>query len=162
MCFKQYGGALPALTDHTHSKQKADESKADKSKVKQKPDGSSFEDSSKTKADASKADKRSKPKANESKANNDNSDENRLQEEPRRVGPSDFTRGQRPSGFSSVKPSHSTTPPKALTPSQLQKIRKYEKGPGKPESLNMYPSGHLAQSDSSDQQDKWTNRINGG
>jgi hypothetical protein len=34
MCFKQYGGALPALTDHTHSKQKADESKADKSKVK--------------------------------------------------------------------------------------------------------------------------------
>jgi hypothetical protein len=42
MCFKQYGGALPALTDHTHSKQKADESKADKSKVKQKPDRSSL------------------------------------------------------------------------------------------------------------------------
>jgi hypothetical protein len=38
MCFKQYGRALRALTDHTHSKQKADESKADKKLVKQKPD----------------------------------------------------------------------------------------------------------------------------
>jgi hypothetical protein len=122
MCFKQYGGALPALTDHTHSKQKADESKADKSKVKQKPDGSSLEESSKTKAEASKADKRSKPKAKESEADNDNSYKNCLQEDPLRVGLSDFTRGQRPSGFSSVIKSHSTTPPKALTPSQLKKI----------------------------------------
>jgi hypothetical protein len=60
MCFKQYGGALPAITNHTHSKQKADESKADKSNVKQKRDGSSLEESSKTKAAASKVDKRSK------------------------------------------------------------------------------------------------------
>jgi hypothetical protein len=127
MCFKQYGGALPAITNHTHSKQKADESKADKSNVKQKRDGSSLEESSKTKAAASKVDKRSKPKANESKARNNNSDENCLQEDPRRIEPSDFTRGQRPSGFSSATPSHSTTPPKALTPSHLQKIRKYEK-----------------------------------
>jgi hypothetical protein len=86
-----------------------------------------LEESSKTKADASKADKRSKPKAKESEADNDNSEENRLKEDPRRVGPSDFTRGQRPSGFSSVKPFHSTTPPKAFTPSQLLKIREYEK-----------------------------------
>jgi hypothetical protein len=143
MCFKQYGGALPALTDHTHSKQKADESKADKSKVKQKPDRSSLEESSKTKADASKADKRSKPKTNKREADNDNSDENCLQEDPRRVGPSNFTRGQRPSGFSSVKPSHSTTPPKALTPSQLKKIRKYEKALEKQNPSNMYPSGNL-------------------
>jgi hypothetical protein len=53
MCFKQYGGALRAVTDHTHSKQKADRSKADNSKVKQKPDGSSLEESSKPKADES-------------------------------------------------------------------------------------------------------------
>jgi hypothetical protein len=126
-CFKQYGGALPAITNHTHSKQKADKNKADKSKVKQKPDRSLLEESSKTKADASKADKHSKPKVNKSEADNDNSDKNCLQNDPRRVGPSDFTRGQRPSGFSSVKPSHSTTPPKAPTLLQLQKIRKYEK-----------------------------------
>jgi hypothetical protein len=37
MCFKQYGGALPALTNHTHSKQKADKSKADKSCWKKVP-----------------------------------------------------------------------------------------------------------------------------
>jgi hypothetical protein len=110
MCLKQNGGALPAITDHTHSKQKADESKADKSKVKQKPDRSSLEESSKTKTDASKADKRSKPKTKESEADKDNSDKNCLQDDPRRVGPSDFTLGQRPSGFSSVTPPHSTTP----------------------------------------------------
>ncbi len=90
MCFKQNGEALPAITDHTQSKQKADKSKADKSKVKQKPDRSSLKESAKTKADASKADKHSKPKAKESEADKD---------DPRRVGPSDFTRGQRPSGF---------------------------------------------------------------
>jgi hypothetical protein len=56
MCFKHYGGALPAITDHTHSKKKADKSKAVKSKVKKKPDRSLLEESSKTKADASKAD----------------------------------------------------------------------------------------------------------
>jgi hypothetical protein len=123
MCFKQYGGALPALTSHTNSDQKADESKADKSKVKEKPDGSSLDESSKTKADASKADKRSRPKVNESEADNDNSDKKILQEDPCRVGPSDFTPGLRPSGFSSVIPSQSTTSPKALTPSQLLKIR---------------------------------------
>jgi hypothetical protein len=72
MCFKEDGGALPALTNHTHSRQKADKSKADKSKVKQKSDGSSLEESFKTKGDASKADKRSKPKANESEADNNN------------------------------------------------------------------------------------------
>jgi hypothetical protein len=155
MCFKHYGGALPALTDHTHSKQKADESRADKSMVKQKPDGSSLEESSKAKADASKADKRSKPKANESEAVNDNSDDNRLQEDPRRVGPSDFTRGQRPSGFSSVIPSQSTTPPKALTPSQLQKIRNYEKALENQNPSNMYLSGRLARSTTSGQQTKW-------
>jgi hypothetical protein len=109
MCFKHYGGALPAITDHTHSKQKADESKADKSKVKKKPARSSLEESSKTKADASKADKRSKPKAKESEADKDNSDENRHKDNPRRVGPSDLTRGQRPSGFSTDIKSHSTT-----------------------------------------------------
>jgi hypothetical protein len=138
MCFKQYGGALPALTNHTHSKQKADESKADKSKDKKKPDRSSLEESSKTKADASKNDKRAKPKAKESKADNDNSDENRLQDDQRRVGPSDFTRGQRPSGFSSVKPSHSTTPPKAPTLLQLQKIPTYEKALENQNPSNMY------------------------
>jgi hypothetical protein len=108
-----------------------------------------LEESSKTKADARKADRRSKPKANESEADNNNSDKNRLQEEPRRVGPSDFTRGQRPSGFSSVIPSHSTTPPKALTTSQLQKIRKYEKALENQNPSNMYPSGP-------------NNRLNGG
>jgi hypothetical protein len=108
MCFNHYGGALRTVTGHTHSKQKADESKADKSQVKQKPDGSSPEESSKPKADESEADKRSKPKANESEADNDNSDKDRLHEDPRRVGPSDFTRGQRPSGFSSVIKSNST------------------------------------------------------
>jgi hypothetical protein len=50
MCFKQYRGALHAVTDHTPSKQKADKSKADKSKVKQKPEGGSLEESSKPKA----------------------------------------------------------------------------------------------------------------
>jgi hypothetical protein len=68
MCFKQYGGAMRAVTDHTHSKQKANESKADKSKVKQKPDGSSLKETSKPKVKASAADKRSKSKANESQA----------------------------------------------------------------------------------------------
>jgi hypothetical protein len=127
MGFKHYGRALRAVTDHTHSKQKADESKADKSPVKQKPDGSFPEESSKPKADESEADnssvneESSKPKADENEADNDNSDENRLHKNPRRVGPSDFTRGQRPSGFSSVIKSHSTTPPKSLTPSQLKK-----------------------------------------
>jgi hypothetical protein len=53
MCFKHYGRALCALTDHTHSKQKADESKAVKSPVKQKPGGSFPEESSKAKADES-------------------------------------------------------------------------------------------------------------
>jgi hypothetical protein len=77
ICFKHYGGALCDVTNHTHSKQKADESKADKSQVKQKPDGSSPEESSKPKADESEAEKRSKPKANESEADNNNSDENR-------------------------------------------------------------------------------------
>jgi hypothetical protein len=155
MCFKQYGGALPALTDHTHSKQKADESKADKSKVKHKPDRSSLEESSKAKTDASKADKSSKPKANESEADNDNSDENRLQDDPRRVGPSNFTRGQRPSGFSSVKPSHSTTPPKAPTSLQLLKIPKYEKALEKQNPSNMHPSGDQARSTASEQENKW-------
>jgi hypothetical protein len=155
MCFKQYGGALPAITDHTHSKQKADESKADKTKVKQKPDRSLLEESSKTKADASKADKRSKPKANESEAKKDNSDENRLQEDPRQVGPADFTRGQRPSGFSSVKPSHSTTPSKALTPSQFLKILKYEEALEKQNPSNMYPDGDQSRSTTSEQETTW-------
>jgi hypothetical protein len=156
MCFKEYGGALPALTNHTQSKQKADESKANKSKVKQKPDGCLFwKESSKTKADASKADKRSKPKVNKSEADNNNSDKNCLKEDPRRVGPSNFTRGQRPSGFSSVIPFHSTTPPKALTPSQLQKIQKYGKALENQNPSNMYPSGRLARSTTSDQQTKW-------
>jgi hypothetical protein len=155
MCFKYYGGALRAVTDHTHSKQKADQSKADKSKVKQKPDGSLLEESSKPKADESEADKRFKPKANESEADNDNSDENRLQEDPRRVGPSNFTRGQWPSGFSSVIKSHSTTPPKTLTPSQLKKIRKYDKALDNQNPSNMYPSGRLARSTTSDYKTKW-------
>jgi hypothetical protein len=110
MCFKLYGRALRALTNHTHSKQKADEKKADKSPVKQKPDGSLPEESSKPKADESEAEnssvneesskpkadeseaenslvneESSKPKADESEADNDNSDENRLHENPCRV-----------------------------------------------------------------------------
>jgi hypothetical protein len=87
MCFKHYGRALHAVTGHTHSKQKADESEADKSSVndnpdknprkfgppdlspalKKKPDGSSAEESSKQKADESEADNSSV---------NDNPDEN--------------------------------------------------------------------------------------
>jgi hypothetical protein len=144
-----------ALTSHTNSDQKADKSKADKSKVKEKPDGSSLEESSKTKADASKADKRSRPKVNESEADNDKSDKTFLQEDPCRVGPSDFTPGQRPSGFSSVIPSQSTTSPKALTPSQLLKIRKYEKALENQNPSNMYPSGNLGRSTTSNQQIKW-------
>jgi hypothetical protein len=155
MCFKQYGGALPALTDHTHSKQKADESKADKSKDKQKPDRSSLEESLKTKAVANKADKHAKPKAKESMADNDNSDENCFQDDQPRVGPSDFTRGQWPSSLSSVKPSHSTTPPKAPTLLQLQKIRKYEKALENQNPSNMYPSGDQARSTTSEQENKW-------
>jgi uncharacterized Zn finger protein (UPF0148 family) len=144
-----------AVADHTHSKQKADESKADKSKVKQKPDRSSLEESSKPKADESEADKRSKPKANKSEADNDNSDENRLHKDPRWVGTSDFMRGQRPSGFSSGIKSHSTTPPKALTPSQLKKIRKYDKALDNQNPSNMYPSGRLAPFTTSDYENKW-------
>jgi hypothetical protein len=155
MCFKHYRRALRAVTDHTHSKQKADESKADKSPVKQKPDGSFPEESSKPKADESEAEKRSKRKADESEADNNNSDENHLHEGPRPVGPSDFTRGQRPSGFSSVMKSHSTTPPKSLTPSQLKKERKYDKALDNQNSSNMYPSGRLARSTTSDYETKW-------
>jgi hypothetical protein len=155
MCFKHYGGALRAVTDHTHSKQKADESKADKSQVKQKPDGSSPEETSKPKAGESEAEKRSKPKANESEADNDNSDENRLHEDRRRVGSSDFTRGQRPSGFSSVIKSHSTTPPKSLTPSQLKKKRKYDMAVDNQNPSIMYPSGRLALSTTSGFETKW-------
>jgi hypothetical protein len=155
MCVKHYGRALRAVTNHTHSKQKADESKADKSPVKQKPDGSSPEESSKPKADESEADKRSKPKADESEVDNDNSDENRLHEDPRRVGPSDFTHGQRPSGFSSVIKSHSTTPPKSLTPSQLKKEQRYDKALDNQNPSNMYLSGRLARSTTSNYETKW-------
>jgi hypothetical protein len=76
MCFKHYGRALCAVTDHTHSKRKAYGSKADKSPVKQKPDGSSPEESSKQKADESEADnslvnkESSKPNADKSEADN--------------------------------------------------------------------------------------------
>jgi ribosomal protein L35 len=94
-------------------------------------------------------------KANESEADNNNSNENGLHEDPRRVGPSNFTRGQRPSGFSSVIKSHSTTPPKPLTPSQLQKIRKYDKALDNQTPSNMYPSGRLARSTTSDYETKW-------
>jgi hypothetical protein len=149
MCFKHYGRAMRAVNDHTHSKQKADESKADKSPVKQKPNGSSQEESSNQKANESEAEKRSKPKADESEADKDNSDENRLHEDPRRVGLSNFIHGQRPSGLSSVIKSHSTTPPKSLTPSQLKKKRKYDKAVDNQNPSNMYPSGRLAQSTTS-------------
>jgi hypothetical protein len=156
MCFKHHGGALPAITDHTHSRQnKADESKADKSKVKKKPDRSLLEESSKTKADASKADKCSKPKAKEREADKDNSDENRHKDDQRRVGPSDFTRGQRPSGFYSVIKSHSTTPPKALTPKQFLKILNYEEALEKQNPSNMYPTGNQARSTTSEEETKW-------
>jgi hypothetical protein len=101
------------------------------------------------------AEKRSKPKANESQADNDNSDENRLHEDPRRVGPSDFTRGQRPFGFSSVIKFHSTTPPKAIKPSQLKKIRKYDKALDNQNPSNMYPPDRLARSTTSDYETKW-------
>jgi hypothetical protein len=148
MCFKHHGRALRAVTGHTHSKQKADKSKADTSLVKQKPDGSSPEESSKPKADKSEAEKRSKPKADESEADNDNPDENRLHEDPRRVGPSDFTRGQRPSGFSSVIKSHSTTPPK-------WKKRKYDKALDNQNPSNVYPLGRLARSTISNYETKW-------
>jgi hypothetical protein len=83
MCFKRYGRALRAVTDHTHSKQKADEREVEKSPVKQKPDGSSPEESSKPKAGESEAEKHSKRKADESEPDNDNSDENCLHEDPR-------------------------------------------------------------------------------
>jgi hypothetical protein len=170
ICFKHYGRALRAVTDHAHSKQKADKSEWDKRSVndnpdgnarkfgpldlspalKQKPDRSSLEESSKPKADESEADnssvneESSKQKVDESEADNssvneesskqkvdeteadnslvnNNSDKNCLHENPRRVGPFDFTCGQWPSGFSSFIKSHSTTPPKSLTPSQLKK-----------------------------------------
>jgi hypothetical protein len=123
--------------------------------VKQKPDRSWLKESSKTKADASKADKRATPKANKSEADNDNSDENRLQEDPRRVGPSDFTRGQRPSGFSSVKSFHSTTPAKALTPKQFLKILNYEEALENQNPSNMYPAGDQSRSTSSEQETTW-------
>jgi hypothetical protein len=84
-----------------------------------------------------------------------NSDENRLHEDPRRVGPSNFTRGQRPSGFSSVIKSHSTTPPKSLTTSQLKKKRNYDKALDNQNPSNRYWSGRLARSTTSDQQTKW-------
>jgi hypothetical protein len=126
-----------------------------KSPVKQKPDGSFPEESSKPKADESQAEKRSKPKDDESEGDNNNPDENHLHEDPRRVGPSNFTGGQRPSGFSSVITSHSTTAPKSLTPSQLKKKRKYDKALDNQNPSNMYPSGRLARSTTSDYETKW-------
>jgi hypothetical protein len=119
------------------------------------------DESSKPKADEREAEnssvneESSKPKADESKADNDNSDENRLHEDPHRVGPSDFTRGQQPSGLSSVIKSHSTTPPKSLTPSQLKKKRKYDKALDTQNPSNMYPLGRLARSTTSDYETKW-------
>jgi hypothetical protein len=155
ICFKLYGRALGDVTDHTRSKQKADKSKADKSLFKQKPDVSLLEESSKPKTNENEAEKRSKPKADKSEAGNDNLDEKRLQEDPRRVGPSDFTHRQRLFGFSSVIKSHSTTPPKSLTPSQLKKKRKYDKALDNQNPSNMYPLGRLARSTTSDYETKW-------
>jgi hypothetical protein len=71
-----------------------------------------------------RTEKRSKPKANESEADNNNSDKNRLHEDPHQSGPSNFTRGQGPSGFSSVIESHSTTLPKSLISLPTQEKKK--------------------------------------
>jgi hypothetical protein len=97
----------------------------------------------------SEAEKRSKLKADKSEADNDNPDENCLHEDPRWVGPSDFTGGQQPSSLSSVIKSHSTRPPKSLTPSQLKKKRKYDKALDNQNPSIMYPST------TSDYETKW-------
>jgi hypothetical protein len=126
-----------SLVNEESSKQKADESEADNSLVNKE---SSKQKAGKSEADNSSINKESsKQKADKSEADNssvnDNSDENTrkigspyassghnsLDENPCQVGPSDFIRGQRPSGFSLVIKSHSTSPPKSLTPSQLKK-----------------------------------------
>jgi hypothetical protein len=101
--------------------------------LKQKPDGSSAEES----------------------LANASSGHNSLDENPRRVGPSNFTRGQQPSGFSLVIKSHSTKPPKSLTPSQVKKQRKYDKALDKQNPSNMYPSGRLSRSTKSSYETKW-------
>jgi hypothetical protein len=101
--------------------------------LKQKPDRSSAEESL---ADAS-------------------SGHSSLAKNPRQVGPFDFTRGQRPSGFSSVTKSRSTTPPKLLTHSQVKKQRKYDKALDKQNPSNMYPAGRLSRSTTSDYETKW-------
>jgi hypothetical protein len=71
------------------------------------------------------------------------------------LGASNFTHGQRPSGFSSVTKSHSTTPPKSLTPSQVKKQQKYDKAVDKQNPSSMYPSGRLSRSTITDYETKW-------